>query len=282
MCNVTNKTTSKTSKYLTSAITAEKHSSSACFNRYIKYTMLSVSFIIVTTYLLYSQEKDTTNLFYRNGKDRKFSLGIKFGGGPSYFDMVDDFKNDSFQKNGLGNFIIGLMSEYKINKHFSFGSELLYECRGGGFSKINNNVMLFTVQGNASDEKAYYYNNYNINSIDIPFFFRAGIGKNRTLFFINAGISPSIVLRYVHNYNDWEYSWYTAKQTWYREENDALDKTISLAYLGGIGFRITFHRIIIIPELRFTRFFNNELIVGNVLENSKFYSFIAAFSMLYH
>lgn len=215
-------------------------------------------------------------------KDNCFSAGIKAGLGAGFFELFPEYKEEGYEINNQGNFFGGVSFDYKILKNLYLGTEFLYTIRGGGFREVNDTVMVIHPNGGNGDENEYFRHNFNIKSFDVPIYLKGGINNRKELYFLSLGLAPSLLLKSIHKYNTWTYSWTFADEDWHEEEYDDLDMSFSMSYLIGFGIRINLKRVVLIPELRYTRYLRNEIVLNNEVKDSKNYTFNVAFSVLFH
>lgn len=127
-------------------------------------------------------------------------FGLKMGFNGSFFtEDVAGFEpgspnhNSSFERFLRFSPIIGASVDYTLNKHISFGAEILYNTRGMAYRQQNNNVIMIGQHGN---ETAYNYFKYRIEYIELPitvhFNFLPPVQDNWLTFYV--GIAPAIAV----------------------------------------------------------------------------------------
>lgn len=94
----------------------------------------------------------------------------------------DIYKNTESRKGFIG----GLTYEYKINRSFNLGVDLLYAQRG-----FRNNTTLVDGSGNVVDENSILKHDYNYFSIPIKGGFSIG---EKIVGFVNIGLIPSFLI----------------------------------------------------------------------------------------
>ncbi|MBN1184458.1 MAG: PorT family protein [Bacteroidales bacterium] len=186
----------------------------------------------------------------------KFGFGVKSGFGSCFFSDIDKYELQGFSKSALLILNIGFSASYDLNKSFSLGAEVLYDARGGSYQKENEDVRVVNLSSNKS-EKAYFSNDYRIQSIDLPVYLKLTTQILGISTFIYVGMSPSVTLKSKYKYNTWDTSDYFAEETWHSETYDNLKGTFSIAYLGGLGLNVKR----ISYEIRYANFLRNELMI---------------------
>jgi opacity protein-like surface antigen len=217
------------------------------------------------------------------------SVGLKGEVGVCYFNNFSRYKSEGFSVDemGPGHLSYGFTTDVKITKNIFLGCDILYDVqRGGGFKKDAGFTMTNYSTNGISEDEAYYERQFLYKSLDIPLYLKAGIGKRRTLFFLSAGIEISNLSKATYRYNTFDTfsfgSMSSTSENWSSEDIYELRSTTSIAYLLGAGVRVNFKRVVLNPELRFTRFLANEIIVDNTKQNSKNYIFSLSFSIMFH
>lgn len=204
-------------------------------------------------------------------KEKRFKLGIKAGIGPGNFENIDVFINEGYGIANLGNSEIGLIFNYKINKTFCLGTELLYFYRGGGFKKVGGHAM--ALNNGVPESKTYYLrHNYYFNSFDIPLYVQ--VCRNKVYLF--SGLSASLIKNEIHKFNTLTPKAYIyMDETWHRETSSAINNTTSFSYFIGFGIKINSKKVVYQPSFRYLQFPSSHLFVGNGMYTTKstIYSF---------
>ena len=211
--------------------------------------LIVFSLLVIKTFCQEEEEK----------KEHKFSYGFKAGIGPGNFENIDKYINEGYSIANRGNAEIGFIFNYKFNKVFCLGTEILYLYRGGGFKKIGGKAMALN---NGVPESKTYYNchYYYFNSFDIPLYIQ--VCRNNVYLF--SGISASLIKNEVHKYNTLSPKAYIyMDETWHRETSSVLNNTTSFSYFIGFGIKIKSKKVLFQPSFRFIQYLNSELSVGD-------------------
>lgn len=208
----------------------------------------------------------------------KFSFGIKSCFGVSLLSSIDKYESNGYSKTSFGNFAFGFSSSFNIYKNISIGCELLYNHRGGGYNKINNDIIVINTNPafKKDEDKEYYTNNYIIKSIDGPVYFKFNRYKYKFSPYFYLGATPSITTKSTYKYNTWDTQSFFADETWHTEKYENLKGSFSFGYLGGIGCNIKKFNF----EIRYTNFLNNKLMIDQKSQskNNHAFNFIISFN----
>jgi len=132
--------------------------------------------------------------------ESRFRPGAKIGFNISRFTRdIDVFDRpvepySSFKNSLRGSFTGGVTLDFKMDKKFTFGMELLYNSRGMDYSQVNDRVIIETEDG--TTKKAYNNYTYMVDYLELPltinYNFKPETSKNS--FISYAGIAPAMLV----------------------------------------------------------------------------------------
>lgn len=137
---------------------------------------------------------------YGQDDDKRFKPGVQFGFNASYFNnRIGEFGANA----GIGyeHFVrfspaLGFHGRWKLSDLISIHAEVLYNLRGGSYRLENSSVIYL---GGSGNEQAYYYKNYRLNYLELPFLaslncsklFNKDIPDYKLQVRLNTGLAPA-------------------------------------------------------------------------------------------